>query len=897
VSGHYLDKLFEPRSVALIGASERADKVGGRVLENLLSGGFTGELFTVNPTHSSLRGIACVPSVAALPRAVDLAVIATPAQTVPGLIEECGRAGIHAAVVISAGFRETGPAGAALERELLANARHHGVRVMGPNCVGLMRPPVGLNATFARGQALSGPLALVSQSGAVCTALLDWATPMGIGFSSVVSLGGSSDIDFGEVIDYLAADPKTGQILLYAEGFRDGRRLVSSLRAAARIKPVVVMKVGRHPGGSRAAVSHTGAIVGRDDVFDAVVRRTGIVRVGTAGELIAAALALAAKVRPGGERLAVVTNGGGPGVMAADRAAELGVPLASLAPATLAALELALPPNWSRGNPIDLIGDAGPQRYAAAVSACLEDPGVDGVIVILTPQAMTDADGAARAVIEAQAHSSKPVLGCWMGEASVQGGREAMRAAGMSSFRLPESAVEAFAYLAQFYRNQRVLLEAPPPLVHHEPPDLERARAIVAAALGAGRTVLGATESKDFLAAFRIPVARSVDVATADAAVEAAARAGYPVVMKIHSPDITHKSDVGGVRLGLADASMVRAAFEEMTARVARERPQARVEGVSIEHAASSPHGRELMVGIATDEVFGPVITFGAGGIAVEVLSDHTVALPPLNQALVEDLIRGTRVARMLDAFRHLPAVKREALDDVLLRASEMACEIPELLELDVNPLLADEHGVIALDARVVLRAARPEGSRYGHLAIHPYPADLASREVMADGTALLIRPIRPEDAVLETAFVDGLSQESRQSRFQNALRHLTPAMLARFTQIDYDREMALIALEGPQGAEREVAVCRYVRLPDEATCEYAITVADDWQGRGLGGLMMARLIGIARARGLSTMEGWVLAANKPMLDLCTRLGFEQEPVPGDAMTRRVWLALRAPRS
>jgi len=892
MSRHYLTALFEPRSVALVGASDQPAKVGGRLLENLLAGGFRGALFAVNVKGgSSIRGVPCVRTVSQLPEAVDLAVIATPAPTVPGIIEECGRRGIRAAIVITAGFRESGPEGAELERALLDAARRHGIRLLGPNCVGLMRPPLGLNATFARGNALAGGLALVSQSGAVCTAMLDWATPMGVGFSSVISLGGSTDLDFGEVIDYLAADPKTAQVLLYVEGVRDGRRLVGSLRAAARSKPIIVMKVGRHPAGSRAAVSHTGAIVGRDDVFDAVVARTGIVRVKTAGELVAAALALSSGVRPGGERLAIVTNGGGPGVMAADRAAELGVPLASLAPATCERLAASLPAHWSHGNPVDLIGDATPERYRAAVSACLADPGVDGVVAILTPQAMTDADAAADAVIDAVRGTSKPVLTCWMGEASVALARTRLAAAGLPALRLPEMAVEAFAYLAQFYRNQRLLLEAPPPLAHRDPPDLAAARGIVERALAQGRSMLGATESKEFLAAFRIPVVRSHDAAVAEAAVAAADACGYPVVLKIRSPDITHKSDVGGVRLGIPDAQGVRRAFSEMTAAASRARPGARIEGVSVERMASSPHGRELMAGIATDEVFGPAIVFGAGGIAVEVLRDRAVALPPLNARLVDTLVEGTRVGLMLRAFRNLPAADRAALDEVLLRISEIACEVPEVVELDVNPLVADEHGVLALDARVAIRA-RPGLRPYAHLAIHPYPARYEAIETLPAGRRVVVRPIRPEDALLEQEFVEGLRDESRRMRFQSALRHLTPAMLARFTQIDYDREMALVAIEDAGGGQREVAVARYVALPDGEACEYAIVVADAWQGQGLGRRLMERLIGIARERGLRRMVGWVLAENAAMLALCARLGFVEHAEPGDLLTRRVELAL-----
>ena len=888
IGRHYLTPLFEPRSVALVGASEHPEKVGGRVLENLLAGGFGGKLHVVNPHHTSVRGVPCVPSIEALTEAVDLVVIATPAPSVPGLIEACGRRGITHAVVLSAGFAEAGDEGVRLERELLDIAHRHGVRLLGPNCVGLMRPLLGLDATFARGGALAGSLALVSQSGAVCTAMLDWAKPNGIGFSSVISLGASSDLDFGEIIDYLASDPKTEHILLYIEGVRDGRRLVGSLRAAARAKPVILMKSGRHPAGSRAAVSHTGAIVGNDDIFDAVVRRTGAVRVGSMTQLVAAAQVLAAHLRPTGERLAVITNGGGPGVMAADRAGDLQLPLAELSPDTVAHLATALPANWSHGNPLDLIGDAGPERYRAALVACLADPGVDGIVVILTPQAMTRAEAVADVVIEAAHGARKPLVACWMGEASVAGALERLHRAGVSAFRVPEMAVDAFAHIASYYRHQRTLLEAPGPLARSDPPDLEAARAIVREALAQDRRVLGAAESKRLLAAFRIPVALATLAASEAQALRAAEACGFPVVMKIDSPDISHKSDVGGVRLALADAAAVSSAWREMMSSVAKLRPEASVRGVSIEPMVARANARELMAGIVTDPVFGPAITFGAGGIAIEVLRDRAVALPPLNEALVEDMIRGTRVARMLGDFRNLPAVDRGALHAVLLRVSEIACELPEVVELDVNPLVADERGVVALDARVVLREAVP-GRKYAHLAIHPYPGELARR---LDDLGVTLRPIRPEDAVIERELVEGLSPRSRRLRFQSGLRYLTPAMLARFTQIDYDREMALIAVSEEGGREREVAVCRYVSLPDAATCEFAIVVADDWQGKGLGPRMMESLIGLARARGLRRMIGWIASDNDGMLRMVAALGFALGPEPGDPGTMRATLDL-----
>jgi len=876
--GHYLSSFFEPRSVALVGASADSGKVGGVLLDNMLAAGYRGRLFAVNPRHRDVKGVACVPSIDDLPVAVDLAVIATPAATVPGIIESCARKGIAHAVVISAGVSE--------------NMDRHGVRILGPNCLGLMRPSLGLDATFGRGRALDGTLALVSQSGAICTAMLDWATPNGIGFSSVVSLGASSDVDFGEVIDYLAADEHTEHILLYIEGVRDGRRLVSSLRAAARVKPVILMKVGRHPAGSRAAVSHTGAIVGRDDIFDAVVRRTGVVRVQSLRELVAAAQALAAHVRPSGERLAIVTNGGGPGVIAADRAGDLGIPLATLSPETMSRLAAALPPTWSQGNPVDLIGDAGPERYREAVAACLDDKGVDGVVVVLAPQAMTRAQDAAAAVIEVARGAAKPVIASWMGEASVAAARSQLRGANVPVFRGPEMAVETFSHLASYYRHQQNLLQAPGPLTDNRPPDVAAARGLIRFALRQGRDVLTATESKALLAAFHIPVAHSVVVANEEEAAAAASVVRYPVAMKIDSPDITHKSDVGGVRLGIPDAPAARTAFREMMAEVSRHRPGARLRGVSIEPMVSRTHARELMAGIVRDPIFGPAIVFGAGGIAIEVLRDRAIALPPLNTVLVADMIRGTRVARMLGDFRNFPAVDYRALESVLLRVSEIACELPEIEELDVNPLVVDEQGVIAIDARVVLRDRGAMRNPYAHLAVHPYPAELATVVKLADGTRLDLRPIRPEDADLETGFIAALSPRSMRLRFLSGLRELTPQMLARFTQIDYDREMALIAVEGAPARGREVGVCRYVTLPDGETCEFAIVVADAWQEKGLGRRMMARLMEIAAARGLGTMVGYVAVENPGMLELCGALGFTVEPEPGDPHTRRVTAAL-----
>ena len=888
---HYLAPLFQPASVAIIGASETPGSVGAVLAQNM-SAAYRGALYGVNPKHRSVHGIACHPSIGKVPQRIDLAVIATPAATVPGVIEECGDAGVRAAVVITAGFSETGPQGARLERALLENARRHRLRVIGPNCLGLMRPEIGLNATFARGASLAGSLGLISQSGAVCTAMLDWAHPNGVGFSSVVSLGGSTDVDFGEIVDFLVNDPKTENILLYIEGIRDARRFVSAMRAAARVKPVILMKVGRHPAGSRAAVSHTGAIVGADDVFDAVVRRTGVVRVATIGQLFAAAQALASHVWPRGDRLAVITNGGGPGVMAADRAADLGIPLAELSPRTIDSLKTALPENWSHSNPLDLIGDADASRYTAAVSACLADDGVDGVLAMLTPQAMTDPSSAARAVIEAARGSPKPVLACWMGEDQVAPARRLLAEASVPVFRNPEGAVEMFAHVSSFFRNQRNLLRTPGPLSEHAAPDIAGARAIMENALAEHREVLNEMESKALLAAFHVPVANTMVAHSPAEAMLIAQELGYPVAMKVDSPDVTHKTDSGGVRLNLGNAQSVRAAYQEIIEAVGRSRPSAKIHGIAVEPMIVRPNGRELLVGVIRDPVFGPAITFGSGGTAIEVHRDRAVALPPLDAFLVQDLIRSTRVSILLGKFRHLPPVNFTALEVLLLRVSEMVCELPWLAELDINPLIADETGVVAADARVVLHRGAPPRGAYGHMAIHPYPAKFVRTWELPDGRTVTLRPIRPEDAEIEQEFVKCLSAESRYFRFMDTLRELTPKMLVRFTQIDYEREMAFIATIEEGGREVEIGVVRYITNPDGQTCEYALVVTDAWHRRGLGRRLMELLIEVARARGLKAMVGHVLSNNQAMLELCSDLGFVIGESPDGPTLKRATLAL-----
>jgi acetyltransferase len=871
---HYLSTLFAPKSVAVFGASDRVDSVGQIVFQNMLESGFKGLLYPINSKHPEVQGKPSFASIADIGKPVELAVIATPPQTVPGIIESCGIHGVKAAVIITAGFGEAGVEGEALEKELLETANRYGIRLIGPNCLGIMRPSIGLNATFNKGGANIGNIAFVSQSGALCTAILDWAQSNDVGFSSVVSMGSSTDVDFGEILDYLVSDPNTHSILMYIEGIRNARIFMSALRAAARIKPVILVKVGRHAAGSRAAMSHTASLVGADDVFDAAVSRAGVVRVQTITQLFTAAKALSCGFRPVGNRLAIVTNGGGPGVMATDRASDLGLTMATLSDATIEYLNQHLPPNWPRGNPVDIIGDAQADRYHHAVKACLEDENVDGVLAILTPQAMTKPLESAQALIELSNTHSKPLLTCWMGETQVADARDTFEKAHKPHFRTPEPAVEVFSHLSAYYRNQKLLMQVPGPLSHHVEPDVESARLIIEGAMQEHRKVLSEMESKAVLSAFHISVARTMVAHSPNEALLIAQQLEFPVAMKVNSQDITHKSDAGGVMLNLNNAHEVRAAYQHIVDNVQNNRPGARMDGVSIEPMIIKPNGRELMIGVTTDPVFGPVITFGAGGTAVEIMGDRAVALPPLNNLLVRELIQETHISKMLGAFRNMAPANMDALADVLLRVSEMVCELPLIDEMDINPLILDENGALAADARVVVGYRQPSADRYAHMAIYPYPTQLVSQWQLADGTDIIIRPIRPEDAELVQAFVRGLSEESRYFRFMNSMHELTETMLVRFTQIDYSREMALIAVTVGQGKEIELGVARFAINPDGNSCEFALVVADNMQGKGLGQKLMVSLMEAARGKGLKTIEGEVLSNNHNMLKLMARLGF-----------------------
>lgn len=888
---HYLDSLFAPKSVAVIGASERAGSIGRVIMENLIGGGYGGAIYPVNPKRNSVFGLPAYRSIEdAGP--VDLAVITTPADTVPGIIEACGRHGTQAALLISNGFGGRGPVGrgeSALLRETLHHAKTYGVRLLGPDCLGIMRPGLKLNLAYSPSSAQPGNVALVSQSGALCNAVLDWAASNDVGFSSVITLGRAADVKFGGALDYLAWDYQTQSILIYLEGIYDPHLFMSALRAAARVKPVIVCKAGRDPAGYAAAVTHTGAMVGTDDVFDAALTRAGAVRVRTFTELFSAARCLTSRHRPFGSRLAVVTNGGGPGIVAADWMAQVGLAAPELSAATAEKLNSGLSTKWSHGNPVDIGAGAIPADYRTALSACLEDPVVDGALVILSPQVCIDAGEAAQTVVETAGRFAKPVVACWMGGDRVKAGREILTRSHIPTFRTPEPAVDAFSHIAAHYRSQRLLMQVPGPMSEQKAPDVEGARLLIEDVLVEKRRVLTEMESKALLAAFRIPVANTVVARTPAEAILIAEQIRFPVAMKVNSSSVTHKSDVGGVRLGINNAQEVRAAFHDIQAQLAKHAPGAAFDGVSIQPMSDKPNGRELIVGIVSDPVFGPVVTFGSGGVAVEVMNDRAVALPPLNRYLALDLIDRTKAARMLGTFRNMPPVQMDALENVLLRVSEIACELPWVKELDINPLVVDEHGAIAVDARVVVDYAPLDvGHRYAHMAIYPYPAHLVEHILLPDGTPITLRPVRPEDAEMLQNFMHGLSEQSKYFRFFNTLAELSPHDLVRMTQIDYQREMAIFAVTKVDGREVEMGAARYAINPDGESCEFALIVSDQWQNRGLGSRLMLKLMDVARSRGLKVIEGEVLAQNQNMLKLMTILGFEVLPSEDDPAVKRV---------
>ncbi len=875
----HLDRLLHPRSLAVIGASDRPNSVGAVVMKNLAAAGFAGTVMPVNPKHKIVAGLPSHADIADLPIAPDLAVICTPPETVPAIIDALGRRGTRAAVVITAGLTRTRLAdGRTLQQAMLDAARPYLLRVLGPNCVGLLVPDIGLNASFAHTGAKDGSIAFVSQSGALCTVVLDWANSQDIGFSHFISLGDAADVDFGDVIDYLAADPRTSAILLYMESVTHARKFLSAARAAARNKPIMAIKAGRTPLAAKAAASHTGALAGADAVFSAAFRRAGIVRVDTIEELFDATETLARSPVLGGDRLAIVTNGGGAGVMAVDAMATGEGRLATLSTATIDGLNAVLPATWSRGNPIDIIGDAPSQRYADALRIVLEDDGVDAVLVMHAPTAIVPSIEPAKMVIETARTAKHPVFTCWLGRAAVGEARRAFAVAGIPSFESPDGAIRAFNHMVEYRTTQRNLMQTPAADPQEFNSDRATVRRVIDTVLGEGRDILTEPESKSVLGAYGVPVVETVTAPDADAAVAAAERIGFPVAVKILSPDISHKSDVGGVVLGLEAGDAVRAATESMLARVRKQKPAARIAGVTVQRMAGGAGTFELIVGATVDAIFGPVILFGHGGTAVELIGDRALGLPPLNRVLAGELIARTRIARLLSGFRDHPAADRAAIERVLMQISQLMADCPEVCELDINPLIADSKGVLALDARVRVARATSDGS--DRFAIRPYPQFL-SEEVPFGERRILLRPIRPEDEPAHREFVSHLSPSDLRFRFFGMVREMPHSQLARFTQIDYDREMAFLAVDRtPDGKAQTLGVVRAVADPDNRQAEFAIVVRSDLKGQGLGAILMRKIIDYCRSRGTGELVGQILVENIAMRKLAKTLGFTEAASP-----------------
>jgi acetyltransferase len=881
-----LDALFKPKAIALIGASNRPRSVGQVLARNLFEAGFRGPIMTVNPREQAIRSTLNYRSVAELPITPDLAVLSTPPDTIPGLIAELGARGCRAAVVVSAGFGEAEHLeGKELQQQMLAAARPHLLRIVGPNCLGFLSPPAGINASFAHVTPTAGNLAFVTQSGAVATSILDWATHRNIGFSHVVSLGDMSDVDFGDLLDYLALDGDTRAILLYVESIKHARKFMSAGRIAARTKPIVVVKAGRSEAGAKAALSHTGALAGSDAVYDAAFARAGMLRVYALRELFEAVGTLAAGLRVAGDRLAILTNGGGIGVLATDAVADHGGRLATLSPQTIEKLNDLLPPTWSHGNPVDILGDAGADRYSGALAALLEDRELDAILVLNCPTGVADSLEGARAVAEKVPPRPRiPVLTSWLGDSAAAEARRLFAARKLPSYEAPDEAVRAFMHLVRYRRNQDLLMETPPSAPQLFPLDRGAATRIAADALNDGRSVLTEPEAKAVLKAYDIPVVETVVAGDPQEAGRLAARIGFPVVLKVLSPEITHKSDIGGVHLDLRSVEAVEQAARDILKAAHQKMPDAHVTGFTVQSMIDRPDAHELIAGIGDDAVFGPVMLFGHGGTAVEVVGDRAIGLPPLNMVLAREMIARTRVSRMLRGYRDRPPADLEAIAATMVKLSQLLVDIREVTELDINPLLADANGVLALDARIVVKRER----RHPRLAIRPYPSALEHEIATRAGRRFQVRPIRPEDEPLIIDMLSRSNMEDIRLRFFAPMKEASHAFVARLTQIDYDREMALVATEGSEPHAPILGVARIVADPDNENAEYAVMVRSDLKGQGLGYQLMTDILDYARGRGIKRVFGDVLRENRTMLVMAEELGFKIVPDVNDPQVVRV---------
>lgn len=880
-----LNKIFNPETVAVIGASDRKGSVGYGLFKNLIGSGYKGAVYPVNIKRETVQTVKAYPSIKDIPDKIDLALIAVPAAAVPRIIDECGQAGVAGAVIISAGFKEIGEEGEKMCDEIVETAKKYKMRIIGPNCLGFIKPSLHLNASFANKTALPGRLAFISQSGALCTAILDWSVKNNVGFSHFVSIGEMIDVDFHDLIDYFAQDKKTESILIYMESLANARKFLSAARACVRNKPIILLKAGKSEEGAKAAKSHTGGLAGNDAVFNAAFKRAGIIRVDTIIGLFHTAKTLAMQPRPMGNRIAVITNAGGPGVLATDALIELHGRLANLSQKTLNKLDKCLPPAWSKGNPIDILGDADPGRYGKALEICLDDENTDAVLVILTPQSMTEPAAAAKEIVavserkarskEKSAKPAKTILASWMGGDDVAEGRKILENGNIPIYRAPEEAVQCFTNVYSYSKNLELLYETPATIPHAFSPKTEENKKIIKEILSQARFTLTEVEAKELLANYGIPSAKYALANSGEEAEKRAAEIGFPAVMKILSPDILHKTDMGGVKLGIKSSREAGIAFNRITAAAKKNRPEAKFGGVLIERQIAKKY--ELLIGCKKDPLFGPAIVFGMGGVAVEIFKDINVGLPPLNMSLARRLIEETKIYKLLRGYRGMPGVDIGSIQFLLYKFAYLVADFPEIKEIDINPFAVDENGGIVLDAKVILdkRTAEKEIKPYSHLVISPYPKEYIGRFKMKNGKTALLRPIRPEDEPLEAALIKTFSKETQRQRFFGQIKDITHEMLVRYTQIDYDREMAIVAEITEKGQKKFAGVSRLIADSYGETAEFAVAVGDPWHFQGLGRKLTDYILNIAKQREIKKVCAQFLKDNEVMRRILEKRGFK----------------------
>ncbi len=869
-----LDLIFSPASIAVIGASSRKGSVGFALLDNIVSAGYKGAIYPVNPKHNFVQGIAAYKNIGKVPEKVDLAIIVTPAKTVPGIVKECGRAGVGGLVIISGGFKEIGEEGQKMADDILKTIRRYDMRLVGPNCLGFINPELNLNASFGNKMAKKGNMAFISQSGALCTAILDWADSEDVGFSHFVSIGSMVDIGFHDLIDYFGSDPNTSSILIYMESLTDARKFISSARAFSRTKPIIVLKAGKSAEGAKVALSHTGTIAGNDEAFDAAFRRAGIIRAATIEQLFDCAKGLSKQPLPLGNKLAVITNSGGPGVMATDYLLEHGGKLARFGSTTFSHLNEILPEAWSRRDPVDVLGDTPPARYREAARLLLEDENVDGLLAIMNPQAVISTSAVAENLVTLNKIYDKPILAVWMGEQGMIKSQKILEAGGIPTYHYPENAVDVFLKMYNYSKNLKLLYETPTDIPQSFMPDTKGAKSIIKKVIKSGRLALTEGEGKQLLASYDIPVTDFTLATTEEEAKSFAANVGFPLVMKIVSPDIQHKTDIGGVVLNIETEAEAVRAFKNIIKGAKKAKPKADIHGVLMEKMISKKY--ELLIGGKKDSIFGPLIVFGMGGIAVEIYNDINFGLPPLNMALAQRIIENTKIYKLLRGYRGIKGVDIKSIQFLLYKFAYLLMDFPEIKELDINPFVVDEKGGVVIDAKVILdeNVIGKKIKPYSHLVISPYPRDYVTTFTLKDGRKAILRPVRPEDEPMMEEMFYTLSKQTKYFRFFKYVPEISHEALVRYTQIDYDREIAIIAELEEKGKKVMAGVVRLISDAIGRKAEFAIVVADPWQHQGLGNKLMDYIIEIAKKKKIKKIYAMFLPNNKGMAYIFKKKGF-----------------------